>query len=269
LAENKLVMSSYHLAEKTALRYIDALSKYRVEAIDGYPSSIYALAKFILERGYKVPLKAIMTSSETLAPEQKLVIETAFNCFVYDYYGMAERIAAVHTCEHGSYHVVPEYSLVEFLKTSNLAEDHYEIVGTSLTNRAMPLIRYRIGDIAEVSHDKCSCGREYPVIRGIVGRTDDYVVTPSGRLVGRLDHIFKGAQNLIQAQIYQPERDRIILRIVPDHSFSKHDADHILEKLGRRLGEDVKFEIENVAFIPRTSRGKIKSVISDVKIFNN
>jgi phenylacetate-CoA ligase len=269
MAENKLVMSSYHLSEATFERYVDALSKYRVEAIDGYPSSVYALAKFMIERDIRLPLKAVLTSSETLVAEQKIIIEAAFNCRVYDYYGMAERIAAVHTCEHGSYHVVPEYSLVEFLRTSSLADPYYEIVGTAFTNHAMPLIRYRIGDVAEVSHEKCSCGREYPVINGIVGRTDDYVVTPSGKMVGRLDHIFKGAHNLIQAQIYQPERNRIVLRIVPDHSFTKHDGDAILEKLNHRLGEEMNFEIENVSFIPRTSRGKIQSVISDVKIFTH
>ena len=269
IAENKLIMSSYHLSQTTAESYVEALRHYNVEAIDGYPSSIYALAKFMLERNIRLPLKAILTSSETLVPEQKSIIEAAFNCYVYDYYGMAERIAAVHTCEYGSYHVVPEYSIVEFLRTSTLSDSHYEIVGTSLTNRAMPLIRYRVGDIAEVSNDTCKCGRSYPVIRGIVGRTDDYVVTPSGKLVGRLDHIFKGAQHLIQAQLYQPDRDRIILRIVPDKSFTQRDADFILKKLNNRLGERMEFHVENVPFIARTARGKIKSVVSDVEVFSN
>lgn len=266
IAENKLVMSSYHLAATTFERYLDAMVKYRVVAVDGYPSSVYALAKFMLERGLDLPLKAVLTSSETLVAEQKAVIEAVFRCRVFDYYGMAERIAAVHTCEYGSYHVVPEYSLVEFIRTGSLADPYYEIVGTAFTNHAMPLIRYRVGDIAEISHERCACGRDYPVIKGIVGRTDDYVVTPSGKLVGRLDHIFKGANHLIEAQIYQPSRRRLVLRIVPDHAFSKRDGDVILEKLSRRLGEDMDFEIENVPFIPRTARGKIKSVVSEIKI---
>ncbi|MDZ7316658.1 MAG: hypothetical protein ONB24_11075 [candidate division KSB1 bacterium] len=266
-AENKLVMSSYHLSESTFERYLDAMAEYGIQAIDGYPSSIYVLAKYMLDRGLFLPLKAILTSSETLIPEQKEAIEAAFRCRVFDYYGMAERIAAIHTCEQGSYHVVPEYSIVEFLRTSTLSEPYYEIVGTALTNRAMPLIRYRIGDIAEVRGGSCPCGRQYPVVTAIVGRTDDYVVTPSGKLVGRLDHIFKGARNLIQAQIYQPSRQRLVLRVVPDHSFGRRDADAILEKLSLRLGEEMELEIEQVSAIPRTARGKIKSVISDVTVF--
>ena len=87
-------------------------------------------------------MKAILTSSETLVPEQKMVIEQAFMCKVFDYYGMAERAAAIHTCEHGSYHIVPEYSIVEFVRNGTLEDGYYEIVGTSLNNNAMPLIRY-------------------------------------------------------------------------------------------------------------------------------
>ncbi len=267
IAENKLVMSSYHLSEATFRRYVDALVDYRVLAIDGYPSSIYALAKYMVDRGMRLPLKAILTSSETLSPEQKRVMEDAFQCRVFDYYGMAERIAAIHTCEHGSYHVVPEYAIVEFLRNSSLTPPYYELAGTSLTNRAMPLIRYRIGDIVEVRGGSCPCGRHYPVVAGIVGRTDDYVVTPSGKVIGRLDHIFKGARHLIQAQIYQPSRERLVLRIVPDSSFTPRDGDEILEKLSLRLGEAMDLSIENVSYIPRTMRGKLKSVISEVAAF--
>ena len=264
IAENKLVMSSFHLAQETAERYVEALDKYQPAAIDGYPSSIYTLAKMMLQRGITFPMKAILTSSETLAPEQKTVIEQAFACKVFDYYGMAERVAAIHTCEHGHYHVVPEYSIVEFVRNGVLDDGLFEIVGTALNNNAMPLIRYRVGDIAELTDETCTCGRAYPIIKGIVGRTDDSIITPSGKVVGRLDHIFKGAHNLVQAQIYQPEQDRIILRVVPDSTFSKKDSEFVLEKLSHRVGENIRFEIEQVPYIPRTSRGKIKSVISKV-----
>ncbi len=267
--ERKLLMSSYHLSEETADYYIDALQRHGVQALDGYPSSIYALAVFMLDRGIHLPMKAILTSSETLAPNQKALIEKAFQAKVYDYYGMAERVAAMHTCEHGNYHVVPEYAVVEFIRNQHLSGMYYEIVGTGLTNFAMPLIRYRMGDVVELSGEKCACGREYPVVERIVGRMDDYIVTPSGKLVGRLDHIFKGVRNLVQAQIYQPDRQKLILRIVPDTSFEKKDGEQILEKLYKRIGEDMQLELQSVQALPRSGRGKIQSVISDVDAFSN
>lgn len=262
-AEQKLVMSSFHISEHTVMRYVDALDTFQPVAIDGYPSSIYTLAKMMLQRDIVFPMRAILTSSETLVPEQKNVIETAFQCRVFDYYGMAERIAAIHTCDHGRYHVVPEYSIVEFIRNPAF-EGFYEIVGTSLNNNAMPLIRYRVGDIAEKIEEPCVCGRAYPVIKGIVGRTDDSIITPSGKVIGRLDHIFKGVDNLVQAQLYQPQQDKIILRVVPDVSFSQRDGDIVLEKLYHRVGDGIQFEIEKVSDIARTSRGKMKSVVSDV-----
>jgi len=268
-AEDKFIMSSYHLSQQTANRYIDALLNSGAQALDGYPSSIFALAKFILEQNATLPMKAVLTSSETLTPVQKSTIEQAFECKVFDYYGMAERIAAIHTCEHGHYHVVPEYSVVEYVRNSNLSGNYYEIVGTSLTNSAMPLLRYRIGDAVEVDDEKCECGREYPTVKRVIGRMDDYVVTPSGKMVGRLDHVFKGVSNVIQAQIYQPNRDNLILRIVPDTTFSASDGEKILEKLSKRVGEQMHFEIENVMSIPRTARGKLKSVVSDVQVFDS
>ncbi len=262
--EKKLYMSSYHLSERNVDRYVTALRKHHIKAVEGYPSSLYALAKLMLNKNIRVPLKSALTTSETLVPRQKAVIEQAFQCQVYDYYGMAERVAAIHTCEYGRYHLVPEYSLVEFIRSDSLNKGLYEIVGTTFTNRAMPLIRYKVGDVIKPSQDQCPCGRNYPVIEKIVGRTDDYIITPSGKLVGRLDHVFKGAKNLIEAQIFQPDIKNVILRIVPDQFFKQGDADSILYKLQKRLGEPMHLEIEQLSFIPRTENGKLKTVISNV-----
>jgi len=267
-AENTLIMSSYHISEDTVTQYIKALNQYKPVAIDGYPSSLYALAKFMLEKNTRIPLKAVFTSSETLLTSQKQVIEYVFGCRVIDYYGLAERVAAIHTCEHGQYHIVPEYGYVELLNCENSDGDYYEIIGTSLTNFAMPLLRYRTGDIIKIAKEPafCPCCRNYPVVEKIIGRMDDYIVTPSGKLIGRLDHIFKGISNVIQAQLFQPELDHIVLRIVPDKCYQEQDGENILNNLQKRLGEKMRFEIEQMSDIPRGGRGKFKSVVSNVDI---
>ncbi len=267
-AENRLVMSSYHISEDTVESYVNALKRFNPAAIDGYPSSLYALAKLMLERNIRIPLKAVFTSSETLLTSQKQVIEYVFACRAIDYYGMAERVAAIHTCEYGQYHIIPEYGYVELINCDNNDGDYYEIIGTSLTNFAMPLIRYRTGDIIKIPEnpDYCPCCRNYPVVEKIIGRMDDYIVTPSGKLIGRLDHIFKGISNVIQAQLFQPDREHIVLRIVPDKSYREQDGKNILNNLEKRLGEKMLFEIERLSDIPRGGRGKFKSVVSKVNI---
>ena len=67
-----------------------------------------------------------------------------------------------------------------------------QIVGTTIHNAAMPFLRYATGDFARLSHQPCPCGRAFPVVENIEGRQDDYVITPSGKWIGRLDIPFKG-----------------------------------------------------------------------------
>ncbi len=265
-ADNRLVLSSFHISSSNITHYLHALQHYQPAALDGYPSSIYALAKFLSEQHLHFAVKAVLTSSETLLPQQKQLIEKVFQCRVYDYYGMAERVAAIHTCERGNYHIIPEYGIIELQKAG---QGYHEIIATALTNRAMPLLRYRVGDLVQVQANapSCECGRAYPVVERIVGRADDYIVTPAGNLVGRLDHIFKGSSNIIGAQVYQPDFSHIVLRIVRDKNYVEQDGQLILNRLRARVNDGIQFEIEYINDLPRGGRGKFKAVVSDVQPF--
>ena len=267
--ENRLYLSSYHLSPDNMQAYEKALRHYRPVALDGYPSSIYVLARHLEKHGRELPLRAVLTSSETLGDEQRKVMERVFGCRVYDYYGQAERVAAIHTCEHGRYHIIPEYGIVELVPIAPNSHGRFEIIATALNNKAMPLVRYRTGDvIVPGKPDACPCGRQYPQIQSIEGRRDDFIVTRGGRLIGRLDHIFKGAEHVMQAQLYQPDLDHLVLRIVPDHHYMPEDGEYILEQLERRIGESLQINIETVSELDRGGRGKLKSVISNVEAFS-
>jgi len=263
--EKKLEMSSYHLSENNAESYIEALFKYRPIGIEGYPSSICALARFMEHHDVKYPMRAVLTSSEILSYKQRKVIREVFQCQAYDYYGMAERVTAIHTCDHGRYHVIPEYGITEFVPIESGYDDgEREIIGTSLTNYAMPLIRYRVGDLVRPSHGSCPCGRAYPLVDYIVGRKDDYIVTQSGKLIGRLDHIFKGAQNIVESQIIQTSLNEVLLKIVPDVHFGREDGTYLLNNARRRFGDEMQVTIQRVTSIPRAGRGKFRAVISEI-----
>ncbi|HPG41829.1 MAG TPA: AMP-binding protein [bacterium] len=268
-ADNRLVLSSFHISSRTITHYLEALRHYQPVALDGYPSAIYALANFFSEQHLHFPLKAVLTSSETLLPQHKQFIEKIFQCRVYDYYGMAERVAAIHSCERGSYHIIPEYGIVELPAADEDDSSYREIIATALTNMAMPLLRYRVGDLVQVNNDTpaCPCGRAYPVVERIAGRADDYIVTPDGALVGRLDHIFKGSAHILGAQVYQPDTGHVILRIVRDENYVEQDGQQILNRLKARVNDGMQFEIEYINDLPRGGRGKFKAVVSDVQPF--
>ena len=112
LVSQKINYTCHHIICQKQMRILICRTQtISTLAIEGYPSSVYALARFVIERGVQLSMKAVLTTSETLSTEQRLVIEKAFDCKVFDYYGMAERVAAIHTCEYGRYHLVPEYEL--------------------------------------------------------------------------------------------------------------------------------------------------------------
>jgi len=267
-AEHMLMMSSYHLAPATVAAYVEALERFDPVVVQAYPSSIAFIARYLLNarRGYRGRrLRSVVTSSETLTPADRLAVEHAFGCRVFDYYGSAERVALIQTCERGTYHVASDYSLFELRPREG---GLYEIVGTGFFNRLMPLIRYRTGDLVEPggAADTCGCGRAFPVIKRVIGRADDYVVTPDGRLVGRLDHVFKGVGGIAAAQIVQESVDEVVIRIVPYRDFTREHRRRLIEQTQRRIGTGMRVHIDLVDDIPRGPNGKFRAVVRKVPL---
>jgi len=266
---NNTIFSSYHLSENTVGDYIKAIRGIGPVFIDSYPSSISFVADHLIRSsGDGIDVKAIITSAETLLDHQREKIERAFGCKVYDQYGSAEQVVLVCQCEKGSYHVNSEYGYLEILDRNNhpvKPGELGEFVCTGFTNNAMPLIRYKIGDMGILSNKKCDCGRQLPVIERIYGRNDDVLVTPDGRYIGRLDPIFKGVENTIkESQIIQEKIDLIKVLIVRDKGYREKDGEFIIRELQKRMGPAVTCEIEHVDSIGRTKNGKYRAVICEV-----
>ncbi len=268
--ENSLLFSSYHLTPENLPYYYEKLADFQPVEIRAYPSSLYTVASYMKREGLRgVTPKAIITSAETLLPYQKSVIEEQFDCTIRDQYGCSEMVVVVSQCEMGTYHLHPESGVLEILKRdAGLALDNErgEIVCTGFINHAMPLLRYRLGDIGELDENaECPCGRNFPVLRGIEGRIDDYIETIDGRMVGRLDPIFKGAQGITATQIVQTSSRDIVLRILPDHDYREEHGLKVVGELRNRVGNQMDIKIVLVDSIPKESNGKFRAVISHAK----
>jgi phenylacetate-CoA ligase len=124
----------------------------------------------------------------------------------------------------------------------------------------MPLVRYEIGDSAARLEGPCGCGSSWTTFRQIIGRVDDVIVTPDGRRVGRIDHIFKGLHGIRECQVIQETARLIRLKIVMSGEFDQETQ--LLENIRERLGPAMQVELERVERIPRTSSGKFRSVIN-------
>lgn len=260
---NTLMLSSYHVTEANTGAYVQALESFDPVLIQAYPSSLALLARVMEDRGRSYQgshLRAIITSSETLDVTARSVIECRFGCRVFDHYGSAERTVLIGTCEQGRYHIEPDYGFTEL---SEMANGDYELVGTGFNNWLMPLIRYKSGDCVDspTFGSRCDCGREMPTVQGVAGRSDDYVVTPSGRRIGRLDHVFKGLRGIVEAQIRQVSLDEIRVLVCAGDGFSDASKARLAENIQSRIGGGVKIDVQIVPVIPRGKNGKFRAVV--------
>lgn len=217
-------------------------------------------------------IRSIFTHGETLTQACRKTIESAFGAEVYNTYGSTEFNRLAFECEeHSGLHIISDSAVIELVKDGqNVGPgEEGEIIVTGLYNYAMPLIRYKLGDIGIMTEDdyKCPCGRNWPLIKSIEGRTDDFLTLPSGRIISpRNINIIDNVPGIVQYRTIQEKRDRFLVQVVPANNYSIDTDRQIKEqiKLGC-VGEDVNIEIELVENIARERTGKLKTIISYVK----
>lgn len=262
----ELILSTYHLSRLTAQEYAKVIAKYDVVAIVGYPSAVYLLARTCLDYGIELKVKSALTSSETLTKSMHDTIAEAFGCRVYDFYGSAERVCYIFTCEKGHYHTIPEYGLTEFIPLDGSEDNRCRIVSTGFWNLVMPLIRYETNDVVVKSDEACPCGRAFPKVESISGRKADVIRTPSGREFGAaiLTHLLYGTNNIVESQIIQESLEHITIEYVPSERFSKTDYDNLRLLIVKHLPSELNVDLREVTTVKRTQSGKIKPVVSQI-----
>lgn len=262
------LFSLYHMAPENLLRYVEAVHDAPARYAVGYPSSLALVGRAMLEAGRPMPpgkLAAVFPSSETLLSFQRDVIQKAFGAPVRDRYGSSEFCVSMTECEIGRLHVDMEFCLVEVETTEETEEyERGSLLVTGLAPSATPFLRYRIGDVGVRSKKPCPCGRQGDVFLRVEGRIDDYVVTPDGRLVGRLDHVFKEQHDVAEAQILQETNREIEVLVVPLPGYDASRERTLIREIRARLGDEIGIRIRHVDKIPREPNAKFRAVKSRV-----
>lgn len=264
----QILFSLYHMSSKNLPAYVDALHELSACYVQGYPSSLHLLGRALLDQGRPLPvgkLIAVLPSSESLLAFHREVIEAAFSAPILDRYGASELVVSMTGCLEGRLHVDMEFGIVE-VEVEEETEEYVRgpLLVTGLGNDATPLIRYRIGDVGTRSKRPCACGRPGDVFLDVDGRVEDYVVTPDGRWIGRLDHIFKEQLDVAEAQILQEDASAIEVRVVPRSSFDANSERRLIKEIRSRLGEEIGIDLQLVQEIPREANGKFRAVKSRV-----
>lgn len=266
--------SNFHMSDKDMGNYISHIKTLKDCFFHVYPSSIYQLARFAKKKNITFNnIKGILAESENVYPEQRIFVESVFNCRYYSSYGHSEKLVAAGECEHTSnYHVWPTYGYLELLdKNGRLITEKGqvgEIVGTGFINTVMPFIRYKTGDFAEYVGDYCEgCQRHHLIIKNIRGhRIQEHLVAQDNSLiswtaVNMHDDTF---DDVLQYQFYQDTPGVAVIKIRASKVFSEESKQRIINNINNKLQHQIEVSVIQVDRIRLTERGK--SVFVDQKI---
>ncbi len=274
---NAMILSAHRLTRETVGRYLDAIDAHRPRVLIAYPSLAWMLLTYAREAGReKLPFDLVLCGSETLYDFQRRIFETFFEAPVRIHYGHLESCALFGYCRYSNlYHVQLEYGHTEFLKDDDEQAgpgELGEIVATGFDNRAMPLIRFRTRDWAQVSDERCVCGRDYPLVDKIQGRDGDFLRTPSGKAHSPViievlmdQMLLDGYSGFADLQIVQEKLDEVVVNVAPGKGFTNQELERFCELLSARLEGEVKISTEFVAEIPRSRRQKKRLIVSHLK----
>jgi len=267
--ENQLVMSSYHLSDQFLPSYINQIREYTPVLLQAYPSTAYVLAKHLAKTNDFLKIPVVQTGSEPLHSHWRDLIKERFQAEIFDHYGTAERVGIGFECaSHEALHMIPGYGITEFedILTGDINLIEGKIIGTTLNNFLMPLIRYRTDDYSKTINAECACGRKYKRIRPIESKFEDMIVTPDGKRISPsvVTFCFKHAKNIKMSQIVQKEDGHINLKLVRAEQFRNQDSDFLVKEMQKILSPSMNIDVEFVNDIPRTKNGKFRWIISEI-----
>lgn len=265
---NTTYVNPNQMTPQSMREFFRSLNQNPPKLILAYAQAIYEAAKFAQSEKIQVtPQNAIMTSADTLYPWMREKIESVFQCKVFNRYGSRE--VGDIACERPGYKglwVAPWGNYVEIVDDDNNPLPvgvEGNILITSLTNFAMPLIRYKIGDVGSLLSNQPS----KQILQHIFGRTVDMFKTQNGTLIdgGYFIELLYFKDWIKKYQIIQKNYSEIVVKIVslnPDYTLK--DLDNFVEKTKILMGENCIVNFEFVNDIKTTFSGKYRYVISEV-----
>ena len=278
--ERVLLLNTYVLSDSVLSKYVELMKRFHPKIVRGYSSSVYLMAQYMLERDidFEQP-EAVFTSAEMLFLFQRLAIEKAFGCPVFDYYGSREVGALAAECEeHAGYHISAENVVLECVENGQQVADGERgvVLVTNLRNHGMPLIRYAIGDVGKPSCKSCNCGRGLPLLESIEGRVSQFmaVYDKQSKQIVPVSTAAPGPFSMALMQvplesyrIVQESLDRVVIKAVKGKGYSQKHTDFVVNYMRSILGDDVKIEFEFLSYLPSLPSGKRSVFISKINPF--
>lgn len=262
----------YFSAAEPVKLHLPRILEYKPNAIYAYSSYLFILAEAFQKLGTKHLFpRLIFATAEVINEQQRQFIESTLGTKVFDLYGCVETERLGWECEeHSGYHMDIDSDVIEFIKHDEAVSpgEKGKIIVTCLFNYAMPLIRYEIGDIGIPLNEKCNCGRGLPLMGKILGRQNDLIVCPDGRLIISpiFMNIMREIPGIAQFRIVQDNMHSLAVSIVKSTKFSNETLERVVDEIRNVVGKDIAINVSVVAEIEKERSGKIRAVVSNVKL---
>jgi phenylacetate-CoA ligase len=266
-------LNAFRLTPEKMRTFIDILNTQRPKLIIGYVDSMFELARFVQREKMAIrPQSAIITSAGTLMPFMRETIEGVFQCKIFDRYGSREVNDIAGECAaHRGLHVFPWGCYVEIVDDQGQrlpAGTEGNILVTCLSNYAMPLIRYQIGDRGILSTEaNCVCGRRGKILEKILGRNEDMFKMTNGMRIygGYFNFLLYFRPWILKYQIIQKSYSWILFKIKQsEQGSSPEELADITRKVRTLMGEDCRVDFEFVDDITSSPSGKYRYILSEV-----
>ena len=250
---------------------VSKLLEIKPDVIETQPSTMRLISEFVRENNItRISPKSIFTRAELLSREDRKQIETVFGTKLTDLYGIIEFGIVAWECEkHPGYHINSDIVLVEAIKDNQqVYGEEGEMICTDLINYTMPFIRYAVGDIVILSKEKHNCGRNFPLIRLIEGRSNDFVTLPSGKILPPILLIItlEKIEGISQFKLIQENINVFDVQIVKGQNFKETIIEEVKHVLREILGRNTRININIVSEIPREKSGKIRPIESKIPV---
>lgn len=266
--------SAFDLSDQVLDTYLELIDSKQLNYLMGYASSLYCIAVRAGEVGFNRPLNGVVSWGDNLYAHYREKIEKTFKCRVTDTYGCGEGIQIAAQCgmNDGAYHIFTPHVAVEIVDDADIPVASGEVGNILLTRLhagAMPLIRYRVGDLGRKSSAKnCPCGRGLEMLAKIEGRDTDVVVTPRGNrlIVHFFTGIFEYYTTIDTFKIIQEKKGSIEVLIVPRTNFRLEDWENLKAEILEKGDPDLHIDMKLVDDIPVEQSNKRRFVVSKITV---
>lgn len=270
--KNRLLLCAYELREEQLPAYLRLIRSFSPCYLYGYASALHLFAELMLRRKERlgIPLKAVVSTAESLHPYQREAIQQAFGAPVINEYGARDGGIIAFECPGGRMHVFTDNCFVEIVDP--LTREPVSpgkpglLLVTDLHNYVMPRLRYELGDIVQLAKEPCDCGISYPVLEKIDGREDDMFLSHDGRYIHGhyFNHIMRNLEGFHTFQLIQHTPERLSLKLVKHpKKYRKSDEEALLASIKDALGADVHIDVSYVEQIPPSASGKFRYAIRE------